>query len=121
MKLTRKEKLERRHLRVRKKVNGTAERPRLSVRKTLKHLYAQVVDDSPSGGARTIAIYATASRANAGKHMSNVSNGADLGKSIGADLKSRGIDKIVFDRGGYRYHGCVKAIADAIRETGIQF
>ena len=121
MKLTKKQNLKKRHMRVRRKVTGTPERPRLCVRKTLKHLYAQVFDDTVAQGSRTIATYATASKDTAGKHMRNQAQAIELGKAIGADLKARGIENIVFDRGGYRYHGCVKALADAIREAGVKF
>lgn len=121
MKLTRNESLQRRHRRVRKKVSGTTARPRLFVRKTLKHLYAQLIDDSGEKGSVTLAIYSTASKATAGKHMRNIGSGTELGKTVGADLKKRGIETIVFDRGGYRYHGCVKAVAEGVREAGIQF
>lgn len=121
MKLQKTESLKRRHRRVRKKVSGTAERPRLFVRKTLKHLYAQIIDDSPEKGSVTLAVYTTASKANAGKHMSNIPQGTELGKTVGAELKARGIESIVFDRGGYRYHGVVKALAEGVREAGIKF
>jgi large subunit ribosomal protein L18 len=121
MQLTKKERLARRHLRVRKKVFGTAERPRLCVRKSLKHLYASVVDDTPDAGCRTIVTYTTASKETAGKHKANAASATELGGAIGADLKARGITSIVFDRGGYRYHGVVKALAEAIRAAGINF
>lgn len=121
MQLTRTESLKRRHRRVRRKVSGTSERPRLFVRKTLKHLYVQIIDDSAEKGSATKAVYSTASKATAGKHMSNVASGAELGKTVGADLKARGIESIVFDRGGYRYHGIVKALAEGVREAGIKF
>jgi large subunit ribosomal protein L18 len=123
MKLTKKEQLKRRHLRVRKKVSGTPERPRLFVRRSLKHLYAQVVDDSAltdgykKGSSRTLAAYTTASKE--GKHSANIPCATALGKAIGADLLARGINTVVFDRGGYRYHGVVKALAEAVREAGI--
>jgi len=119
MKLTKKERLDRRHNRVRKKVSGTNERPRLFVRKSLKHLYAQLVDDSVEGGAKTLATFTTASKANGGKHSANKAAAVELGKYVGAQLKERGITAVVFDRGGYRYHGVVKAIAEAVRETGV--
>lgn len=121
MKLTRKEGLTKRHKRVRRNISGTADRPRLCVRKSLKHLYAQVLDDSAENGSRTIAAYTTASKETRGKHMRNIKNAAELGKIAGADLKARGIETIVFDRGGYRYHGTVKVLADSIREAGIKF
>lgn len=121
MKLTKKDALRRRHLRVRKKVSGTPQRPRVAVRKSLRHLYLVVIDDSPETGSRTMATFSTASKETAGKHMANVAQASELGKRTGAELKSRGIGEIVFDRGGYRYHGRVKAIAEAMREAGVTF
>ncbi len=121
MKVSRSAKLKKRHVRVRKKVNGTAERPRVVVRKSLKHLYVNVVDDSDKRGARTLGTYTTAAGDKRGKHQCNVAGAEELGKVIGADLKKKGIENIVFDRGGYRYHGCVKTIADQLREAGLQF
>ncbi len=121
MKLSSKQALNRRHLRVRRKVSGSASRPRLMVRKTLKHLYAQIIDDSPETGCLTIAQYGTATKGGAGKHHSNVSSAQELGKAIGEDLKKRGLETVVFDRGGHQYHGVVKALADSVRETGIRF
>jgi large subunit ribosomal protein L18 len=121
MKLTKKERLKKRHYRVRRKVEGSMERPRLCIRKTLKHLYAQVIDDSSPGGSRTLATFTTASKDNRGKHMCNQKQAAELGKVVGGELKAQGIESIVFDRSGYRYHGCVKALADGVREQGIQF
>ncbi len=121
MNLTKKERIKKRHLRVRKKVSGTAERPRLCVRKTLKHLYATVIDDSGVAGSRTLGSYSTATKANSGKHMCNVACAAELGKAIGAELSAKSVKEIVFDRGGYRYHGCIKALADGVREAGVKF
>ncbi|CAN5378799.1 50S ribosomal protein L18 [soil metagenome] len=119
MKQTKKEQLARRHRRVRRKVAGTEQRPRVFVRKSLKHLYVQVVDDSPEKGSRTLAAYSTSAKSNAGKHSANVAGATELGKSVGNDLKAKGIASVVFDRGGYRYHGVVKAIAEAVRESGV--
>ncbi|MBI1292747.1 50S ribosomal protein L18 [bacterium] len=119
MQLSKQERLKRRHLRVRKKVAGTTERPRVMVRKTLKHLYLVVVDDTPEGGSKTIATYTTATKANAGKHFANAAGAIALGKLAAADLKSRGIEAVTYDRGGYRYHGIVKTLADSIREAGV--
>lgn len=121
MKLSKKDALRRRHLRVRGKVSGTAGRPRVAVRKSLRHLYLTVVDDSPETGSRTLATFTTATKDKAGKHMANVAQAGELGKLAGAELKNRGINEIVFDRGGYRYHGQVKAIAEAMREAGVAF
>lgn len=119
MQLSRKERLQRRHLRVRKKVSGTAERPRLMVRKSLKHLYLVLVDDSPETGSKTISTYTTATKANSGKHLANASGAVELAKLAAADLKARGITTVTFDRGGYSYHGIVKTLADTVRESGV--
>ncbi len=121
MKLTKKERLSRRHLRVRRKVSGTAERPRVQIRKSLRHLYIQVIDDSPENGSRTVASFSTWSRETAAKSMCNIKGAQELGRRAGQELKARGIEQIVFDRGGYRYHGVVKALADAVREAEIKF
>ena len=121
MRVTKNQRLKRRHLRVRRKISGTEERPRLVVRKTLKHLYAQVVDDSPEHGSRTLVTFTTAGKKAQGKHMRNKDHAAELGKTVGSELKARGITRIVFDRGGYRYHGCVRNLAESVREAGIEF
>jgi large subunit ribosomal protein L18 len=121
MKMTRKERLNRRHMRVRSKVAGTPERPRLMVRKSLRHLYVQLIDDSVDHGSRTLYTRCTVAREAAGKQMCNVKGASELGKAVAADLKHNGFAKIVFDRGGYAYHGVVKALAEAIRAEGIQF
>ena len=120
MKLTRKDKLRRRHLRIRRKVAGTTEAPRVCIRKSLKHLYVQVIDDSPETGSKTIASYGTARKDTASKHMCNVENAAKLGKQVGEDLKTKGFERVVFDRGGNRYHGVVRTLAESIREAGLK-
>jgi large subunit ribosomal protein L18 len=104
----------RRHLRVRKKVSGTAERPRLVVFRSDKHIYAQLVDD---GAGRTIATVSSL-KLRAGKKSERAS---DVGKQVAAIAKDRGITRVVFDRGGYKYHGRVKAVADGAREGGLEF
>lgn len=121
MKLTREERLARRHNRVRAKISGTPERPRLMIRRTLKNLYAQVYDDSVVGGSRTLVAVTTATKDNKGKHSANIPSAKALGAQAGEVLKQKGISSIVFDRGGYRYHGVVKAFAEAVREAGINF
>lgn len=121
MRMTKKQQLKRRHMRIRHKVNGTSDCPRMCVRKSLRHVYVQLFDDSSETGCVTLATYGTANKENAGKHFRNIASATELGKSIGEDLKKRGIETIVFDRGGYRYHGLVKALADAVRESGIRF
>ena len=121
MKLTKKQQVNRRHLRVRRKVSGTAERPRLYVRKSLRHVYVQLVDDSPEIGSKTLLTMSTAAKEAVGKQMRNRQGASDLGRKVGQELKSRGIETIVFDRGGSRYHGVVKALAEAVREADIKF
>lgn len=106
--------------RLRKKVIGTAERPRMSVRFTGQHIYVQFIDDS-----KGITLAAASTRADAGDQVvmlgANVKNAILIGKSAAAIAKSRGISAVVFDRTGARYHGKVKALADAARENGLQF
>ena len=111
---------QRRHARIRRKVNGTAAKPRLSVYKSLSHIYAQLIDDT---NGRTIMTASTTEKTvNTGlNHGGNV----DAAKKVGASIAARALDKniktVVFDRGGYQYHGCVKALAEAAREKGLTF
>ncbi len=104
----------RRHLRVRKKVAGTAERPRLVVFRSDKHIYAQLVDDD---AGRTIATVSS-QKVESGKKTEKAS---EVGKQVAVIAKDRGISRVVFDRGGYKYHGRVKAVADGAREGGLEF
>ena len=104
----------RRHLRVRKKVSGTAERPRLVIYRSLKHIYAQVVDDATG---RTLAAASDLTLAEGKKADKSL----EVGKQIAARAKDAGITRVVFDRAGYRYHGRVKAVADGAREGGLEF
>lgn len=121
MKKTKAQKINRRHLRVRRTVVGSTERPRLYVRKSNKHIYVQLLDDSDDKGSKTLYSSSTVSKETADKHMANAAQAAILGRRVGEELKAKGILKIVYDRGGYRYHGTVKALADGIREAGIDF
>jgi len=111
---TRAEKRHQRHLRVRKKVSGSAERPRLVVYRSIKHIYAQLVDD---GAQRTILTVSDQDVADGKK----TEKSAEVGKRLAAKAKDAGITKVVFDRAGYRYHGRVKAVADGAREGGLEF
>ena len=111
---TRDEKRYRRHLRVRKKVSGTAERPRLVIFRSVKHIYAQLVDDV---ARRTIATVSSNDIAEGKK----TAKSAEVGKRIAARAKESGITQVVFDRAGYKYHGRVKAVADGAREGGLEF
>jgi large subunit ribosomal protein L18 len=104
-----------RHLRVRKKVAGTAERPRLVVFRSDKHIYAQLVDDA---AGRTIATVSSLKVAASGKKTERA---AEVGKQVAVVAKDKGITRVVFDRGGYKYHGRVKAVADGAREGGLEF
>ena len=111
---TRAEKRYRRHLRVRNRVTGTAERPRLVVFRSLKHIYAQLVDDTSH---RTLATVSDLSIEQGKKGE----RAAEVGKLIAERAKSAGITRVVFDRAGYRYHGRIKAVADGARKGGLEF
>ncbi len=108
----------RRHLRVRKKVEGTAERPRLVVFRSSKHIYAQLVDDQRNV---TLAGAADTSEGVQVEGKGKVARSFALGRLIAAKAKEKGIAKVVFDRGGYQYHGRVKAVADGARKGGLEF
>jgi large subunit ribosomal protein L18 len=112
--------LERRHQRIRRKVIGTAQRPRLCVHKSLRHLYAQIVDDS---AGRTVCFATTNTKQNKAeaKSFSNIAWAKKLGAELAAKAQAKGIGMVVFDRGGYRHHGIIKAFADAAREGGLKF
>jgi len=106
-----------RHWRVRKKIRGTSERPRLSACFTAQHIYVQVIDDE---AGRTLAA-ATTRRKSGVKNGANVANAKRIGTEVAQAAKSKGITRVVFDRGAYLYHGRVKALADAAREGGLNF
>lgn len=110
---SRPEKRYRRHLRVRKKVTGTPERPRLVVFRSLKHIYAQIVDDV---AGRTILTVT-----DGGLEGKKSEKSLEVGKLIATRAKEAGISRVVFDRAGYQYHGRVKAVADGAREGGLEF
>ena len=111
---------QRRHTRVRKHVYGTAVKPRLSVFKSLSHIYAQVIDDAT--GKTLIAASTIEKAVQEGlKHGGNVEAAKKVGANIAERALGKNIKHVVFDRGGYQYHGCVKALADAAREKGLQF
>jgi len=103
------------HSRIRKKVRGSAERPRLAVYRSLKHIYAQVIDDV---AGKTLATASTAEKAFSGTG-GNIAAASAVGKTIAERAKAAGISSVVFDRGGYVYHGRVKALIDATREAGL--
>jgi large subunit ribosomal protein L18 len=108
----------RRHLRVRKKVHGTAARPRLVVTRSTRHIGVQVVDDTTS---RTIVAASTLDESVRGTAGDKKARAAAVGRLIAERAKAAGIDAVVFDRGGNRYHGRIAALADAAREGGLQF
>lgn len=103
------------------KVVGTPNRPRLVVYKSLRHIYAQLVDDTPPEGSRTIVSVSTLSPELKGKVKDNVEAAKQVGVLIAKLAKAQGITQVVFDRGGYPYHGKVKALAEAAREGGLAF
>jgi len=111
------------HTRIRKKLTGTLERPRLNVYRSENHIYAQVIDD-----AKGVTLV-SATSVEKGKGIKgdkrptggNVSSAKEVGKLIAERAKGKGIKKVVFDRGGYLYHGRIKALADAAREAGLEF
>ena len=111
---TREQYRHRRHLRVRKKVSGTTERPRLVIFRSLKHITAQIVDDV----TRKTILTVSSTGLEAGK---KTEKSLEVGKRIAARAKEAGITKVVFDRAGYKYHGRVKAVADGAREGGLEF
>ncbi len=104
-----------RHKRVRVHVAGTQERPRLAVFRSLNHLYAQLIDDAAS---RTVASASTVELKAKGNGMTQAQ---EVGKTIAAKAKAAGVNSVVFDRGGFLYHGRIKALADAAREAGLEF
>lgn len=109
----------RRHMRVRKKINGTTERPRLNIFRSSKHMYAQIIDDTNG-----VTIVAASTLDNGAKDISNGGNieaARLVGQMIAERAKEKGIERVVFDRGGYLYHGRVQALADAARESGLVF
>ncbi len=120
MKLTRKESVRRRHRRVRRKVNGTAERPRLSVFRSNEHIYVQVIDDELQ---QTLAAASTLEPTLKTQLASgaNCEASTAVGKLIAERAIAKGITQVVFDRGGNLYHGRIKALADAAREGGLDF
>ncbi|AKG23497.1 50S ribosomal protein L18 [Calothrix sp. 336/3] len=120
MKLTRRESKIRRHRRVRGKVNGSAERPRLAVFRSHEHIYAQVIDDTQ----HCTIVSASTLEPDLKSKLASGSNceaSVEVGKLIAARAKEKGITQIVFDRGGNLYHGRIKALAEAAREAGLDF
>jgi large subunit ribosomal protein L18 len=108
------------HERVRTKVEGTSERPRLCVYRSLGHIYAQVIDDR-SGKTLVSASTVDGETKKNLKGGGNIAAAKVIGKTVAERAKAAGVSKVVFDRGGYKYHGRVKALADAAREAGLKF
>jgi large subunit ribosomal protein L18 len=104
------------HRRIRKKVSGSTERPRLAVFRSLNHIYAQVIDDS---SGKTLASASTVEKALAGGSGGNIEAASRVGQAIAERALAANVTQVVFDRGGYIYHGRVKALADAMRAAGL--
>ena len=104
------------HSRIRAKLAGTTERPRLNVYRSLNHIYAQVIDDQK--GVTLVSASTLALKAKTG---GNLAAAREIGKAVAERAVEKGIKKVVFDRGGYLYHGRIKALADAAREGGLEF
>ena len=114
--MTRHDSINRRHKRLRKKVSGTTERPRLAVSFSGRHIRAQVIDDT-----KGVTLAAASTQEKAAKAGANVVNATSVGKLVADRAKQKSISKVVFDRGGFQYMGKVKALADAAREAGLEF
>ncbi len=104
------------HTRIRRRVAGTETRPRLAVFRSVQHIYAQVIDD-----VKGHTLVSASSKEKDGKNGGNVAGAQAIGKLVAERAKEKGIKAVVFDRGGYLYHGRVKALADAAREAGLEF
>lgn len=110
---------QRRHERIRKTVSGTAVRPRLSVYRSLDHMYAQIIDDSK--GITIVAASSLDAAFKNAKQKGNIAMAKEIGGLIAKKAVDKGIKQVVFDRSGYLYHGRIKALADAAREAGLEF
>lgn len=106
------------HERIRHRVRGSEERPRLAVYRSIKHIYAQVIDDRKG---HTVAAASSSEKNSAVKSGGNLAGAKEVGKLVAQRAKEKGINKVVFDRGGYLYHGRIKALADAARAAGLEF
>ena len=106
------------HKRIRTKIAGSAERPRLAVFRSMNHIYAQLIDDAKG---TTLASASTTEPAWRGRTGGNVAAAKEIGKAIAERAKEKGIKSVVFDRGGYIYHGRVRSLAEAAREAGLEF
>ncbi len=107
-----------RHARIRLRLAGSGERPRLAVFRSLNHIYAQVIDDA---SGTTLAAASTVEKGLKGSTKTKSEEAAAVGKLIAERAKAAGVDRVVFDRAGFRYHGRIKSLADAAREAGLEF
>ena len=108
------------HERIRKRLSGSPDRPRLAVFRSTKHIYAQIIDDSKGTTLITASTLDADARKDL-KHGGNIAAAKAVGKLVAQRAKQKGIDVVLFDRGGYLYHGRVKALAEAAREAGLKF
>lgn len=112
----------RRHLTVRKKISGTVEVPRVSVFRSAKHIYAQLIDDTAENTLlQASTMFPETKKRLSGENMKKTDVAKEVGKHLGEMAVEKGIKKVRFDRGGYAYHGRVKSLADGIREAGVEF
>ena len=118
-KITKKEALKMRHARLRRKLAGTAEVPRLSVCRTGAHIYVQVINDD--NGTTLVSASTVEKEMRAQKLAANVKSAQIIGRTIAERCKALNIESVVYDRGGFPYHGCIQALADAAREAGLKF
>ncbi len=109
---------DRRRVRIRRRVTGTPSRPRLSVYRSLQHVYAQIIDDLDG---RTLVSASSREKALSLEKTGNAAAAAAVGKTIAERAKAAGVNQVVFDRGGFKYHGRIKAMADAARKGGLEF
>ena len=116
-KIEKKEIRNRIHMRIRRKLRGTAERPRLAVFRSVAHIYAQVIDDAAGSTLASASTVDKGGKTNGG----NLAAAQAIGKLVAERAREKGIQKVVFDRGGYQYHGRIKALADAARTAGLEF
>ncbi|HZQ43306.1 MAG TPA: 50S ribosomal protein L18 [Acidobacteriaceae bacterium] len=107
------------HKRIRARLAGTTERPRLNVYRSLNHIYTQIIDDET--GTTIVSASTMSNKGEGRKAGGNVAAAKEVGKLIAERAKEKGIKRVVFDRGGYLYHGRIKALADAAREAGLEF
>jgi len=111
----------RRHKRIRKKISGTKELPRVSIYRSLKNMYVQLIDDAAGKTLFSISTSSPGLKEKMKKDAGNVKGASALGTALADECKKKGIERIVFDRSGYLYHGRVKALADAARKGGLKF